>query len=194
MFQGPGVANGTPGTIQGPAVGKTFFTVSRVARHPSALVKVLAGQGDTIDLQKLVQKSIDETTKDDPVQNYTEFKFLQLYGLRPKDGKLRVYSVPKGCVIAELKPIYFIKNPTDGGPDSALGRCQEKGVWQWLPDHTVMVGSWIACVDPEGLEKIVDEETKNSDVKSLEQYHSNFMVSAHLHDKLWPEHGCMQKS
>jgi len=61
-------------------------------------------------------------------------------------------------------------------------------------DHTVMVGSWIACVDPEGLENIVDEETKNSDVKSLEQYHSNFMVSAHCMHKSWPEHGCMQKS
>ena len=75
-------------------MGKTFFTASKAAQYPAGIVKVLAGQGDKIDLEQLVQKAI-ENMEGDVLKSYTAMPFLRAYGLAEKDGKLRVFTVPK---------------------------------------------------------------------------------------------------
>jgi len=60
----------------------------------AGIVKVLAGQGDKIDLEQLVQKAI-ENMEGDVLKSYTAMPFLRAYGLAEKDGKLRVFTVPK---------------------------------------------------------------------------------------------------
>ena len=75
-------------------MGKTFFTASKAAQYPAGIVKVLAGQGDKIDLELLVQKAI-ENMEGDVLKSYTAMPFLRAYGLAEKDGKLRVFTVPK---------------------------------------------------------------------------------------------------
>lgn len=71
-----------------------YFTLSTISTHPSSHVKVLAGQGDKIDVQLLVQKAIEEEEEDSTIA-FTDMPFLRIYGIKKGDGKARVFTVPK---------------------------------------------------------------------------------------------------
>lgn len=78
-----------------PAVGKKFFTISQKnVPRPTAIVKVLACQGDKIDLEALVNDAFNET-KDGSMKSYLDMMFLRAYGASKDDGKLRVFAVPQ---------------------------------------------------------------------------------------------------